>query len=151
MERLTKKEIRDMLEKYIRDDTKIPVELLEDFKERLVDVIDTISDDVIGMYPSDDVMITTVKEFFGKLRGQVDPTIDSQIFYIIDVPILIPIEVFALCLTLHKDFLAASMAQISEYLINGVLSHLFKQVDAYKTHESMLVDLMSRVDNTEPN
>ena len=151
MDKLTREEILDILEKYMRDDTSIPKELLEDFKERLVEVIDVISKEVIASYDSEDEMMDSVKDFFEKLKNRSDPTVESQIFFIADVPILIPAEVFALCLLIHRDFLTATMAQVSEFLINGVLSHIFKSAELYKMQTSMLMDLMKDTGTKDVN
>jgi hypothetical protein len=151
MDKLTKDEIAEILERYIRADTTVPFALLEDFKERLAGVIVTISEAVIDTYGSEEDMTSNVNHFFDRLRERADSTVASQAFFIVDVPILIPIEVFALCLVLHRDFLTATMAQISEFLINGILSHLFKQFGTYKTQESLLVDLMSKLEKKDLN
>lgn len=151
MDELNEKEILEILEKYMREDTNIPKELLDDFKERLVDVIKLISEEVTEAYESEDEMMHYVKDFFDKLKEKGDPTVDSQIFLVVDVPILIPVEVFALCLLIHRDFLTATMAQVSEFLINGVLSHIFKSAELYKLQETMLMGLMRQTSKKEVN
>lgn len=147
MEKLARSEIREILDRWISSKTNIPEEQLEEMKDSLTEVIFELGNETIDTYASDEHMASAVDTFFHKLRDRIDPTGSSQIFLMAEIPVILPIELVALCLLIHREFLPAALAKTSEFLITSILAHFFVSVELHKKKDETLSNLMDNVDS----
>ena len=151
MEKITRSEAKTLLYKFIVDKSNIPNELLIEFKKKLLDVLLEVQDEVFETFiGGDEELSETIVKFFENARDHMaamdTTTVKSIAYTVVDVPIIVPIEVFAMCSLLNKQLLAIGMAKISELFVNEIVGYVVQQTMFSLKEEVMLLDLMKNID-----
>jgi hypothetical protein len=155
MEKLTKKEIVDLFDQLLITNSNIPNQLIVDFKSKVIEIVETIQDEVIkAFHEEDNIVIEKITNFFEVAKNNKsisDPLLRNYGYLSVDIPIILPMEVLAMCTLLDKHFLPVAIAKISEMFVNYLIDFTISESTKGFSEDILLVDLMKNADKSKTN
>jgi len=125
MEELVKAKIQQAVNKIVRTDTNVGQELLEDYKEFLVDAVCKIFAALAFVYNDEEEMSQSITNFVeGNFRDKENfnpKGYSTDSYMVASIPVLLPIEVIAMVDSMDDVTLPLLLSQLSSQVIRNVM------------------------------
>jgi hypothetical protein len=131
MEELIKARVQKAVNKLVRMDSNIPSELIEHYKESLINSVCELFDVLNEMYDDSDIMKSSVEHFietnFKEKKYFNSKGYNTEGYLVANIPIILPIEAIAIVDEMEDHSLPLILSQLSGFMIRTIME--FKELD----------------------
>ena len=151
MHLLDKKDAEILLDTLLAENKNLPKELMDKFKKDIIELVLNIQKAIEMKFKDDIVAEEATIKFFERSENKFKYIMESELFLKIDVPVIIPIEVFTMASLLSKRFLLLSLLNITQTFVHDTVTLITSSsVEKFK-EEIALLKLMQGCDTNIVN